>query len=136
MELTYQYNEASSVTKENDKSNIFLAHYNEAVKKEEETPCFFWGKLKEPYTIARSLLTLSKIVAANFMPNSSLLRDPVITAGGNKLRLEAFSSCCSVYGKVYRKERICDAKKGSKSSREKSLATFKVDQRDGYCPIA
>jgi len=100
MELTYQYNEASSVTKENDKSNIFLAHYNEAIKKEEETPCFFWGKLKEPYTIARSLLTLSKIVAANFMPNSSLLRDPVITAGGNKLRLEAFSSCCSVYGKV------------------------------------
>ncbi|HAS45023.1 MAG TPA: hypothetical protein DCS93_31365 [Microscillaceae bacterium] len=99
MDITYQYQEPSSITKEKDKSDLFLAHYNEDFQ-EKEVPCFFWGKLNEPYAIARSLLTLAKIVAANFMPNSSALRDPVITAGGEKLRLEAFSSCCSVYGKV------------------------------------
>lgn len=99
MEITYQYQEPSSIIKEKDNSNLFLAHYNEDFQ-EKEVPCFFWGKLREPYSIARSLLTLSKVVAANFMPNSSALRDPVITAGGGKLRLEAFSSCCSVYGKV------------------------------------
>ncbi len=99
MDVTYKYNEPSTIIRNKDKSNLFLSHYNESFK-EKEAPCFFWGKLNEPYVIARSLLTLSKIVAANFMPNSSLLRDPVITAGGNKLRLEAFSSCCSVYGKV------------------------------------
>ncbi len=99
MDVTYKYNEPSAFIRNEDRSDLFLSHYNESYK-EKEVPCFFWGKLKEPYVIARSLLTLSKIVAANFMPNSSLLRDPVITAGGNKLRLEGFSSCCSVYGKV------------------------------------
>jgi len=99
MDITYQYQEPSTIEKTKDKSTLFLSHYNENYK-EQETPCFFWGKLNEPYIIARSLLTLSKIVASNFMPTSASLRDPVITAGGNKLRLEAFSSCCSVYGKV------------------------------------
>ncbi len=99
MDITYQYKEPSTITKETDKSNIFLSHYNESLE-EKQSPCFFWGKLQEPYVIARSLLTLSKIVAANFMPINSSLRDPVITVGGEKLRLEAFSSCCSVYGKV------------------------------------
>ncbi|QCX38043.1 SWIM zinc finger family protein [Aureibaculum algae] len=99
MDITYQYNEPSTITKGKNGSEIFLSHYNESFE-EKEVPCFFWGKLKEPYTIARSLLTLSKIVASNFMPLGSALRDPVITAGGEKLRLEGFSSCCSVYGKV------------------------------------
>ncbi len=99
MDITYQYNESSAITKKKDQSELFLAHYNEDFQ-EKEVPCFFWGKLNQPYLIARSLLTLSKVVAANFMPNSSALRDPVITAGGQKLRLEAFSSCCSAYGKV------------------------------------
>lgn len=99
MDITYQYREPSTITKSENKSELFLAHYNEAFQ-EKEVPCFFWGKLGEPYIVARGLLTLSRIVAANFMPNSSTLRDPVITVGGGKLRLEAFSSCCSVYGKV------------------------------------
>ena len=99
MNITYQYKEPSTIEKTKNKSILFLSHYNEDYK-EQETSCFFWGKLNEPYIIARSLLTLSKIVASNFMPTSLSSRDPVITAGGNKLRLEAFSSCCSVYGKV------------------------------------
>ncbi|CAA6829160.1 MAG: Unknown protein [uncultured Aureispira sp.] len=99
METIYNYTEASSIKKSDTGSNLFLAHYNESYE-EGKAPCFFWGKLKEPYPIARSLLNLSKVVSANFMPSSASLRDPVITAGGEKLRLEAFSSCCSVYAKV------------------------------------
>lgn len=99
MDIQYLYNEPSSLQKDKNKSTLFLSHYNEAYL-EQETPCFFWGKLNNPYVIARSLLTLSKIVSSNFMPIPVSLRDPVITSGGNKLRLEGFSSCCSVYGKV------------------------------------
>ena len=99
MDITYQYNQASSIEKIPDASNLFLAHFNEDYN-ESPVPCFFWGKLKNPYLVARNLLSLSKVVAANYMPMGSALRDPVITAGGNKLRLEAFSSCCSVYAKV------------------------------------
>ena len=99
MDITYQYNQASSIEKKTDASNLFLAHFNEDYD-ENPVPCFFWGKLNSPYLVARNFLTLSKVVAANYMPNGSALRDPVITAGGNKLRLEAFSSCCSVYAKI------------------------------------
>lgn len=99
MNITYQYKSASSLEKTNNGSRLFLSHFNEEYA-EKETPCFFWGKLKHPYLVARNLLCLSKVVSANFMPVGSSLRDPVITAGGNKLRLEAFSSCCSVYAKI------------------------------------
>ncbi len=99
MDVIYKYTETSTLEKQQDKSSLFLAHFNEEFN-ETEMPCFFWGKLKSPYTTARCFLTLSKVVAANFMPIGSALRDPVITAGANKLRLEAFSSCCSVYAKM------------------------------------
>ncbi|WP_324026451.1 SWIM zinc finger family protein [Maribacter sp. BPC-D8] len=99
MDISYQYCQVSSLKKTEKESRLFLAHFNEEYS-QAETPCFFWGKLNNPYLVARSLLTLSKVVAANYMPLGSSLRDPVITAGGNKLRLEAFSSCCSVYAKV------------------------------------
>lgn len=99
MDISYQYQQASSIERTEKSSNLFLSHFNEDYK-ENPVPCFFWGKLNNPYLVARNLLSLSKVVAANYMPTGSALRDPVITAGGNKLRLEAFSSCCSVYAKV------------------------------------
>jgi len=99
LDIIYKYKSPSKIKRKKGKTALFLAHYNESYQ-EKKTPCFFRGKLNEPFVIARSLLTLSKIVASNFMPISASLRDPVITAGGDKLRLEAFSSCCSVYGKV------------------------------------
>ncbi|MGB0868857.1 MAG: SWIM zinc finger family protein [Flavobacteriales bacterium] len=99
MNTTYTYNSQSEITTKENGKEIFLSHFNESYAIEEK-PCFFWGKLQQPYVIARSLLMLSKIVSSNFMPTSSAMRDPVITSGGNKLRFEAFSGCCSIYGKV------------------------------------
>lgn len=99
MDIVYHYNQHSVLEKESNKSSLLLSHFNEEYE-EKSVPCFFWGKLNNSYQVARSFLTLSKVVAANFMPISSSLRDPVITAGANKIRLEAFSSCCSVYAKV------------------------------------
>ncbi len=99
MNILYQYNQVSSFERTAKENRLFLAHFNEEYA-DTNMPCFFWGQLKHPYLVARSLLTLSKVVAANYMPTPTSLRDPVITAGGNKLRLEAFSSCCSVYAKV------------------------------------
>ncbi len=99
METIVQYNRKSVLTQNQNSTELILSHFNESIE-DKAVPCFFWGKLKEPYLFARSLLTLSKIVSANFTPNGTTLRDPVVTAGGNKLRLEAFSSCCGVYGKI------------------------------------
>lgn len=99
MQTILHYNESSSLKHTLNSTELILSHFNESYE-ENPVPCFFWGRLNSPYIIARSLLTLSKIVSANFMPQGSTLRDPVITAGGGKLRFEAFSSCCSVYGKV------------------------------------
>ena len=99
MDVIYQYPEASSLEQMDDYGRLFLAHFNEQYT-EQVMPCFFYGELKDPYLVARSFLALSKVAAANFMPMGSALRDPVITAGAGKIRLEAFSSCCSVYAKV------------------------------------
>ena len=99
MDIVYKYTQTSALEKQQDKSNLFLAHFNEEFN-DSKAPCFFWGKLKNPYPTARCFLTISKVVAANYMPIGSALRDPVITAAANKLRLEAFSSCCSVYAKI------------------------------------
>lgn len=99
MDITYQYPEASSLEKVGNHSRLFLANFNEQYS-QQTMPCYFLGELKNPYLVARSFLALSKTVASNFMPIGMALRDPVITAGAGKLRLEAFSSCCSVYAKV------------------------------------
>ena len=59
MNTTYTYNSQSEITTKENGKEIFLSHFNESYAIEEK-PCFFWGKLQQPYVIARSLLMLSK----------------------------------------------------------------------------
>jgi hypothetical protein len=72
----------------------------------EEHPCFFRGKLLAPRRTADLLLTLGEVARTRFhLPLAMLSRlvalaDPVITSGGELMRLEAFSSCCGVYARV------------------------------------
>ena len=49
--ISYQYAAPSALQRSADQDELFLAKYSEIEKK--ETPCFFWGKLPQPYMTAR-----------------------------------------------------------------------------------
>jgi hypothetical protein len=99
--ITYQYNRSSALSKSASLDELFLAKYSEVQKK--DAPCFFWGRLTDPYTTARCLLTLSNVVQSSFNLSPfqlALLKDPIVTAGNEKIRFEGFSHCAGVYARV------------------------------------
>jgi len=99
--LTYQYPLPSVLTKIKDHDELFLSKYSEIQKK--DAPCFFWGRLKDPYITARCLITLSNVVQSSFNLSPfqlALLKDPIVTAGNEKIRFEGFSHCAGVYARV------------------------------------
>ncbi|MES1216278.1 MAG: SWIM zinc finger family protein, partial [Bacteroidota bacterium] len=62
--ITYQYKLPSAINKSGDQDELFLAKYSEVEKK--EAPCFFWGKLTNPFITARCLIALSNVVKSSF----------------------------------------------------------------------
>ncbi|MFD1815535.1 SWIM zinc finger family protein [Rhodococcus gannanensis] len=62
---------------------------------------FFHGFATRPQVLARGLLVLADVTATryvNYTPAS--LRDPVLTANGDRLRAECFSACNGVYARL------------------------------------
>ena len=99
--ITYQYATPSQVKKGKGQEELFLSKFNGVQKK--EVDCFFWGKLTDPFITARCLLTLSNVVKSSFnlLPfQMALLKDPIVTAGNETIRFEAFSHCAGVYARV------------------------------------
>lgn len=61
------------------------------------------GKLTQPYMTARCLIALSNVVQSSFNltpAQLSMLKDPIVTAGNERLRFEGFSNCAGVYARV------------------------------------
>lgn len=99
--LTYNYSFQSSLQKNKDGLGLALSKYSEIEKK--QSPCFFWGRLANPYIVSRCLVTLSNIVKSSFNLSPfqmALLKDPIVTAGNQKIRFEGFSHCAGVYARV------------------------------------
>ena len=99
--ISYQYAAPSALQRSADQDELFLAKYSEIEKK--DAPCFFWGKLTQPYMTARCLIALSNVVQSSFNltpAQLSMLKDPIVTAGNNRLRFEGFSNCAGVYARV------------------------------------
>ena len=99
--ISYQYAAPSVLQRSSDQDELFLAKYSEIEKK--EAPCFFWGKLTQPYMTARCLIALSNVVQSSFNltpAQLSMLKDPIVTAGNERLRFEGFSNCAGVYARV------------------------------------
>ncbi|WP_431681758.1 SWIM zinc finger family protein [Kitasatospora sp. KL5] len=64
-------------------------------------PRFFSGFLTSPGAAAAALLAVADVAAARYY--QPLLRaslDPVVTAGGDRLRFESFSGCCGVHARL------------------------------------
>lgn len=67
----------------------------------EQHPLFFSGRLKKPLILARGLLFLADIAATRyFQYQPVVLRDPVLSAQGDRLRAECFSACNGVYARM------------------------------------
>ncbi len=99
--VTYQYRQPSALTRGQSQDELLLSQYSEVQKK--DAPCFFWGKLTQPFLTARCLIMLSNIVKSSFNLSPfqlALLKDPIVTAGNDTIRFEGFSHCAGVYGRV------------------------------------
>lgn len=62
---------------------------------------FFRGFATQPQVLARGLLVLADITATRyFRYTPTALRDPVLTAHGDRLRVECFSACNGVHARL------------------------------------
>lgn len=100
--LIYSYSGVSSLVRKGALEELFLAKYSE-IDKNTDIPCFFWGNVRQPFILARCLITLSNIVKSSFNLSPfqmALLKDPIVTAGNERLRFEGFSHCAGVYARI------------------------------------
>uniref|UniRef100_UPI004049BFCD SWIM zinc finger family protein n=1 Tax=Flavobacterium sp. TaxID=239 RepID=UPI004049BFCD len=95
-DLQYQYQAVSTINKTKGINNLVMAHQTE-IEEINNIPCFFWGSLTEPYVTAKCWSTIAKVVRSSFSPIPPSLRDPIVSAGAERLRFEGFSSCNGVY---------------------------------------
>lgn len=68
---------------------------------EQDRPRFFDGFLTAPAAAAAALLAVADVAATRYHhPGSAASLDPVVTANGDRLRMESFSGCCGVYARL------------------------------------
>ncbi|EMM4082794.1 SWIM zinc finger family protein [Shigella flexneri] len=100
--LTYSYNIPSVLQKADGQDELRLAKYSE-IQKPSDAPCFFIGQVKQPFMMARCLLALANVVKASFNLSPAqlaLLKDPIVSAGYERVRFEGFSHCAGVYARL------------------------------------
>src|SRR5258707_10021412 len=102
LDYAYRYERASEVSFTGDGARVSLSTSGLGAQPD----LFFRGSLVQPRLTADLLLALVRVVQSRFhMPPAMLARilalaDPVVTCGEDRLRFEAFSACCGVYGRV------------------------------------
>ena len=106
-DLEYNYKGISTYSKTKGINNLVLAHQTE-IEEVNNIPCFFWGSLTDPYVTAKCWTTIAKVVRSSFGPVPPSLRDPIVSAGSERLRFEGFSSCNGVYVRLDMKPEAID----------------------------
>ena len=102
LEQTYRYPFASALVGGGERRRLRLATSGGPAP----NPEFFRGTLLLPVVASDLLLTVGDVARARFhvppqmLARILLLADPVATCADDRLRFEAFSACCSVYGRV------------------------------------
>ncbi|RSZ29963.1 MULTISPECIES: SWIM zinc finger family protein [unclassified Variovorax] len=102
----YRYAHASAALAEPSGPRLSLATSSPQTDGGTAHPHFFEGQLLQPRLCAELLSAVHLVVGSRFFtPANSVARaialaDPVVTAGGELLRFEGFSSCCSCYVRV------------------------------------
>ena len=106
-DLLYNYQEVSTLNKSKGINNLVMAHQTE-IAEVNNIPCFFWGSLTDPFVTAKCWSTIAKVVRSGFGPIPPSLRDPIVTAGSERMRFEGFSSCNGVYVRLDMKPESID----------------------------
>lgn len=106
-DLLYKYQNVSTISKTKGINNLVMAHQTE-IEEVNNIPCFFWGSLTEPYTTSKCWSTIAKVVRSSFGPIPPSLRDPIVSAGAERMRFEGFSSCNGVYVRLDMKPEAID----------------------------
>ena len=106
-DLLYNYQEVSTLNKTKGINNLVMAHQTE-IAEVNNIPCFFWGSLTDPFVTAKCWSTIAKVVRSSFGPIPPSLRDPIVTAGSERMRFEGFSSCNGVYVRLDMKSESID----------------------------
>lgn len=106
-DLEYNYKGISTYSKTKGINNLVLAHQTE-IEEVNNIPCFFWGSLTDPYVTAKCWTTIAKVVRSSFGPIPASLRDPIVSAGAERMRFEGFSSCNGVYVRLDMKPEAID----------------------------
>ena len=102
LDQTYRYAFPSGIVGKGERRRLRLATSGGPAA----NPQFFRGRLLLPVVAADLLLTVGDVARSRFhVPPGMLTRilelaDPVATCADDRLRFEAFSACCSVYGRV------------------------------------
>jgi SWIM zinc finger len=103
-DLTYQYRKPSAVRQSDTGTELLLTTSGGVT---EAGPClhpyFFSGFLTEPGIAATGMLACAAVARSRyFLPGNvvAILRDPVVTSNADRLRFEAFSSCCGVHARL------------------------------------
>lgn len=102
----YRYAHASATLAEPAGPRLSLATSSPQADGGAAHPHFFEGRLLQPRLCAEMLSAVHLVVGSRFFtPANSVARaialaDPVVTAGGELLRFEGFSACCSCYVRV------------------------------------
>lgn len=70
-----------------------------------ERPCFFDGMVTRPDVVAAAILAIADVATATYADPTKTLasvvrQDPIVTASGDRLRFESFSSCNGVYARL------------------------------------
>ena len=92
----------SSLIRQEKDIDLSLSHHSE-IQEIGSIPCFFWGRIKEPFLVSKCLTTISKTVRSRFALSAqelAALRDPIVTSGNEQIRFEGFSSCNGVYARL------------------------------------
>ncbi len=67
----------------------------------DSSPSFFHGFATQPQVLARGLVTLADVTATRYFKYTpTSLRDPILSAHGDRLRAECFSACNGVYARL------------------------------------
>lgn len=103
-ELAYSYRGPSVVRRRDTGTEVLLATSGGTAQAGPAPhPHFFSSRLTEPAPAAAGMLACAAIARSRyFLPGNviAILRDPVVTSSGDRLRFESFSSCCGVHARL------------------------------------
>jgi hypothetical protein len=108
-ELLYRYVVPSQVRRVGDGSEVLLGTSGgittEATEGQALCPYLFRGFLTQPAPAAAGMLACAAVARARYYhaPGSKVaevIRDPVVTSNGDRLRFESFSGCCGVHARL------------------------------------